>query len=369
MLGATNLSEWANIRSTSSTSGWSAVGGLTRNPWALDRSAGGSSSGSGAALAAGLAPLAIGTETDGSITCPASLNGCVGLKPTVGVLPTRGIVPISASQDTPGPMARSVRDAALLLDAMLGSAAYGAACGSRGLEGARIAVADGWRSGHQATDAAFDTALATLREHGAEATDVEVTTSEAVGEDELTVLLVELREDMDAYLAARAGAGPRSLAEVVAFNVAHADRELQHFGQELLEQALTLPGRDSGLYRDARRRCLAWAAEGCLAPALPADGGPDVIVAPAFAPAWRSVLETGDASIGGGLASAAPSIAGWPVLCLPMAVVDGLPVGMALIGRPHDEARLLAVAHAVEEALGLAAAGALAPAWRATADG
>jgi amidase len=350
VLGATNLSEWANIRSPRSSSGWSAVGGLTRNPWSLERSAGGSSSGSGAALAARFAPLAIGTETDGSITCPASLNGCVGLKPTVGLLPTVGVIPISGSQDAPGPMGHSVRDVALLFDALTGARSEpsleGAALGS-----VRIGVGQGWRSGHAATDALFDEALAAIRAIGVSLHDVLVEpVPEVVGEAELQVLLVELREDLDAYLAGRAGDGVRSLADVVRFDEEHADRELLHFGHEYFEQALDTAGRASDDYREARAACLRWALDEQLVPAF-ADA--DVVAAPAYAPAWVTNLETGDESIGGGVASAAPSIAGWPVLCLPMGLADGLPVGLVLIARPHEEARLLAVGHAVEQALAI----------------
>ncbi len=360
VLGATNLSEWANLRSPLSSSGWSAVGGLTGNPWALDRSAGGSSSGSGAALAAGFAPLAIGTETDGSITCPSSLNGVVGLKPTLGLIPTAGVVPLAASQDSPGPMARTVADAALLLDALTGSSSYAAGIGSATLEDLRLGVAAAWPSGHPGTDALFGASMDALAAKGATLSVAEVTPVAGVGADELTVLLCELRDDLDAYLAARPGVGPRSLREVVDFNVTHADRELVHFGQEFLEQALATGGRDDDAYADARARCLQWAIDETLAPAL--EAGPEFLVAPAYGPAWKSNLAGGDA-FGGGLASPAPSIGGWPVLCQPMGLVAGLPVGLVLIGRPRSEARLLAAAHAIETALDVRADTAWRPAW------
>ncbi len=369
VLGATNLSEWANIRSTRSTSGWSAVGGLTGNPWALDRSAGGSSSGSAAAVAGGLAPLAIGTETDGSITCPSSLNGCVGLKPTVGLLPTEGIVPISGSQDAPGPISRSVQDAALLLDALTGAMQYGDACGSVVLRDVRLGVAEAWLSGHAATDALFSETLETLREHGTALSTATLQPPETFGPDELVVLLAELKSDLDAYLAARPGSGPSSLAEVVAFNREHSSIELAHFGQEHFEAALLSGGRAAPEYVAARARNLDQARRECLEPALAGSDAPELLIAPAFAPAWKSDLVNGDRSIGGGLASAAPSIAGWPVLCLPMGLVDGLPVGLVLIGPPNSEARLLAIGHAVEEAIGLGRAGALTPTWSRPARG
>ena len=359
VLGSTNLSEWANIRSSRSTSGWSAVGGLTGNPWALDRSAGGSSSGSGAAVAGGLTPLAIGTETDGSITCPSSLNGCVGLKPTVGLLPTDGIVPISGSQDAPGPMARTVRDAALLLDALAGTTGYAEACGTISLDEITLGLAENWLSGHPATDALFAATVELLRGHGATVPTVDVPPPGTFGEDEFVVLLAELQSDLDAYLAARPGVGPASLADVVAFNREHAAAELAHFGQEHFEQALTSGGRSAPAYAVARARNLEQVLRDCLEPIFAGPDAPDLLIAPAYAPAWKSDLVNGDASIGGGLASAAPSIAGWPVLCIPMGLVGGLPVGLVLIGQASSEAKLLAVGHAVESALGLREAGML----------
>ena len=353
ILGATNLSEWANMRSPHSSSGWSGVGGLVGNPWALDRSAGGSSSGSGAAVAAGLAPFAIGTETDGSITCPSSLNGVTGLKPTVGLVSTAGVVPLSASQDAPGPMARRVRDVALLLDALTGSTQYAAAPGSRALRDVRFGVARGWQSQHAGTDARFEEVLATLADGGAVLGDVTVEPAGAAGQSELVVLLCELKDGRDRYLAARPGDGARSLADVIAFDVEHADLELTHFGHEFLEMAASTAGLDEEGYAEARAECLAWAVGQMLEPAFAGEVAPDVLIAPAYAPAWKSDLRTGDRFTGGGVASAAPSLAGWPVLCLPMGLVAGLPVGLVLIGQPHTEALLLAAGQAVEEALGV----------------
>jgi len=361
VLGATNLSEWANMRSPHSTSGWSAVGGLTGNPWQLDRSAGGSSSGSGAAVAAGLAPLAIGTETDGSITCPSSLNGCVGLKPTVGVISTDGVVPLSGSQDSPGPMARSVHDCALLLSALTGDPDYAAAPGSVAPGELRLGVATGWLSGHPATDALFRDVLTTIEGAGTTLSQADVTPVAGTGAAELTVLVCELEEDLGGYLAARGGTGPTSLDELVAFNTEHADLELAHFGQEFLEMAASSEGRDDPAYAEARARCLQWALDETLEPNFDGTDTPEFLVAPAYAPAWKSDLRGGDHFLGGGLASAAPSIAGWPVLCLPMGLVDGLPVGLVLVGRPHSEARLLAAGHALEVLLDLRES--LHPTW------
>ncbi len=361
VLGSTNLSEWANMRSPHSTSGWSGVGGLTGNPWALDRSAGGSSSGSGAAVAAGLAPFAVGTETDGSITCPSSLNGVVGLKPTVGLVSTEGVVPLAASQDAPGPIARSVRDAALLLDAMTGSTRYAAAPGSRSPGGLRLGVADGWKSGHEGTDTLFAEVLGRLEAAGSTLLPVTVEPAGAAGQQELVVLLCELKDGLDRYLAGRPGDGVRSLADVVAFDEEHADLELAHFGHEFLVAAAESGGLADPEYASARAACLAWAVEQMLEPAFAGDPGPDVLVAPAYAPAWKSDLAAGDHFLGGGVASTAPSLAGWPVLALPMGLVRGLPVGLVLVGRPHSEALLLAAGHAVEQVIGVA--GALVPSW------
>ena len=225
------------------------AGGLTRNPWDGNRSAGGSSSGSAAALAAGLTPLALGTETDGSIVCPASYNGVVGLKPTVGLLPQEGIVPIAHSQDTAGPMARSVREVATLLDALIGSGQHGAACDDeRGVRDVRVGVVRRYFGHHPATDAAADHALALLAAAGAVLVDpVKITpmpTYDDGGSDELTVLLYEFKHDLNGYLAARPDGTPRTIEEVIAFNRAHADAELAWFGQEFLEQAAELPGLD-----------------------------------------------------------------------------------------------------------------------------
>ena len=361
VLAVTNLSEWANLRSTRSTSGWSALGGLTGNPWALDRSAGGSSSGSGAAVAAGLAPLAIGTETDGSITCPSSLNGITGLKPTLGLVPTSGIVPISASQDMPGPMARSVRDVALLLDALMGTEAYASAIGSLAADDITLGVANAWLSGHIATDDVFLGATQALFDGGVTLVTSELTHTSEYEDNELVVLVGEMLDDMNAYLGDRFGTGAPALSDIVEFNRENADTELVFFGQELLEMALTSGGRAGERYDEARRVCLEWAVTKNLQAAFDADDDIDLLIAPAYCPAWKSDLTNGDHFAGGGLASPAPSIAGWPVLCLPMGFVDGLPVGLTLIGRPNSEATLVAAGHVVEQILGLRADGALRP--------
>jgi amidase len=229
--------------------------------------------------------------------------------------------------------------------------------------GLRLGVAAGWLSGHPGTDAVFASALGSLEAAGAVLGESSVTPVAGVGADELTVLIGDLKDDLEVYLAARPGVGVRSVAEVVEFNRAHADAELAHFGQEFLEAALESGGQGAEAYAEARARCLAWAVDEVLQPAFDGEGAPEFLVAPAYAPAWKSDLAAGDHFLGGGLASAAPSIAGWPVLCLPMGLVAGLPVGLVLIGRPHSEARLLAAGHTIERLLGLRARGALTPTW------
>jgi len=358
VLAATNLSEWANIRSPRSTSGWSAVGGLTVNPYRLDRSAGGSSSGSGAAVAAGLSPLAVGTETDGSITCPASLNGLAGIKPTVGAIPKDGVVPISQSQDSPGPMARSVEDVALLYEVLADTHDVVARVAA-GANGLRIGAATTLVTNHPGTDALFAKAITSLERAGATVRDVAFpTTPDEVDEDELTVLLCELSDDLSAYLVGRAGTGPRSLAEVIAHEKAHADVELAHFGHEFFERSVASGGRRSDAYAPARARNLAWATSTCLGPALATV---DLVVAPSYGPAWKNDLTLGGHPAAYSGICSAPSIAGWPIATVPMGLVEGLPVGLSLVGRPGTEPVLLAAAAGVERELGLLEDGALTP--------
>jgi amidase len=345
VVGTANLSEWSNIRSARSTSGWSAVGGLCGNPWALDRSPGGSSSGSGAALAAGLTVLAVGSETDGSITCPASLNGVVGIKPAVGAVPREGTVPVSTSQDSPGPMARTTDDAALLFEVLTGSSGVRDRARA-GVEGLRVGVARTWRTSHPATDARVDEIVEHLRGAGATVTDVEAPGPDAtVLADEFTVMLCELVDAMRAYLPTRGPDGPQDLAEVVGHEKAYAEVELAHFGHDFFEQALEMEGTGSDRYREARQRNLAWALETCLEPAL---AGVDVLVAPTYGPAWKSDLVLGGHPAAASPVTTAPSIAGWPIATAPMAPVEGLPVGLGAVGRPGSEPLLLAVCRTVE---------------------
>jgi amidase len=359
VMGTTNLSEWANARSDHSTGGWSAVGGLTANPWALDRNAGGSSSGAGAALAAGLAPLAVGTETDGSITLPASVNGVAGLKPAVGAVPTAGLVPVSASQDSPGPMGRTVLDVALLHQTLVGGAGVVERVRAD-VTGVTVGVARTWRTGHPATDDLFDRTVALLSGAGVILTEVApAVAGDQVEADELTVLLCELVDGLAAYLPTR-GPGPASLAEVVAWNEEHASEELAHFGQDLFLRALDLGGTTAPAYRPARERTLAWALATCLEPAM---AGVQVLAAPPYGPAWKSDLVVGGHPVAASGVTTAAAIAGWPLATVPMGLVGGLPVGLSLVGRPGREEVLLAVARAVEDVVGLAGETGLTPTW------
>jgi amidase len=349
ILGTTNLSEWANIRSERSTSGWSATGGLVGNPWALDRSAGGSSSGSGAALAAGLVPMAVGTETDGSIVCPASVNGVVGLKPTVGTVPTAGVVPISASQDSPGPMGRTVDDVARLF-AVLGDTSPTHRSGAP----LRIVHATSWRTDHPATDALVEERLDAMRAagHPVEAREVSTPGTDVVN-DEFKVMLAELVDDLGAYLADRPGGGVRSLSDVVTFEQSRPEIELPYFGNELFTQALGTGGRLGEDYADCRARNLEWAVSSCLEPGL---DDADVLVAPAYGPAWKSDLAVG--GHGGAVSSwvtTPAAIAGWPIMSVPIGLVQGLPIGLALVGRPGEEWTLLEAARIVEAVVGTTA--------------
>ena len=360
VLGKANLSEWANIRSNNSTSGWSAVGGLVKNPHALDRNACGSSSGSGAAVAAGLAWAAIGTETDGSITCPASVNGVVGFKPTVGLVARTHVVPISEAQDTAGPMARSVADAALLLSALAGTdagdpasadanrqrRAYLNDLSAASLQGVRIGVMRNQVGSRADVSGLFDQALADLERAGAVLVDIEFTPNPEMYRDEFEVLLYELRVGMDAYLASLPGPDlPRSLEQLVVFNKANADRELRWFGQELFELALTKT--DGSAYRAALVNSRMLARESGIDKLL-ADHEVRFLIAPTTGPAWPSDLVLGDNFSGGIGAGSLAAIAGYPHLTVPMGAVEGLPVGLSFVGTRWDDACILQAGHVYE---------------------
>jgi amidase len=363
ILGKTNLSEWANIRSSHSISGWSAVGGQTRNPWALDRNACGSSSGSGAAVAAGLVRFAIGTETDGSVTCPAAINGIVGLKPTVGLVSRTHIVPISHSQDTAGPMTPSVREAAELLSVIAGSDPkdpttadadrhkidYAARLDAGSLKGKRIGVMR-FASGF-GTDAAFETALAILRKQGAVLVDIKKFDDKAIGPNEFKVLLAELKAGLAKYLKDSPAPIPvRSLADVIAFDKAHAHEEMSLFGQDVFEKAEKTKGLNDPAYKKARE--ISFQAAGPMGiDRLLKQYRVVALIGPTMPPSWKIDAVNGDQMAGGG-AGTLPAVAGYPHLTVPMGLVKGLPVGLSFIGPKWSEARLLSLGYAYEQARG-----------------
>ena len=363
ILGKTNLSEWANIRSDYSISGWSSAGGQVRNPHALNRTPCGSSSGSGAAVAAGMVDAAIGTETDGSITCPAAINGIVGLKPTVGLVSRTHVVPISHSQDMPGPMTKDVRTAALVLGAIAGSdpadpqtaaadahrTDYLKALDANALSGARIGVmrfTTGWSP---ATDPVFEAALAVLKAKGAVLVDVEAPKDRrAIGPLELQVLLSELKADLNAYLATTpASVTSRSLADVIAFNTAHAERVLGLFGQDTFIKAQATKGLDDKTYIAARAQSLKLAKDAL--DAMLAKNNVAALVGITASPAWPIDAVLGDQSPGGGAGGLA-AVSGYPHLTVPMGAVQGLPVGLSFIGPAWTEAQLLGFGYAYEQA-------------------
>lgn len=362
ILGKTNLSEWANIRSTGSTSGWSAMGGLTKNPYVLDRSACGSSAGSGVAVAANLAAAALGTETDGSVVCPSALNGVVGLKPTVGLVSRTHIVPISHSQDTAGPMTRSVADAAIMLSVMAGSDPadpataeadkrrrdYTKALDPEALKGKRVGVMRFLTGYHAATDAVFDKALSELEAAGAVLVDIsEGPDSAAIEGKELNVLLTELKAGLNAYLATTPEAvKARTLEALIAFNLDHKREEMPFFAQELFVMAQATKGLDDAEYVKGRDDNLRLAGPKGI-DAMLKKHKVDVLVAPTMHPAWTIDLVIGDHFLGA--ASTLAAVAGYPHLTVPMGFVYGLPVGLSFVGPAYSEYELLALGYAYEQ--------------------
>ena len=361
ILGKTNLSQWANIRSNDSVSGWSSVGGLVKNPYALDRNACGSSSGSGAAAAASLAAATIGTETDGSIICPSSINGLVGFKPTLGLVSRTHVIPISHSQDTAGPMARSVTDAALLLTALAGSdpadpataeadkrkTDYAAGLSPDYLKGVRIGVLIDRRGGNARVQAAFAQALEKLKAAGAELVEIadSRTGLEGLGEAEFKVLMVELKADLNAYLATTPPqVTARTLKDVIAFNTANAETELAWFDQSLFDLAESQKGLDDPEYREALAKSKRLAgAEGI--DKLLKTHNVRFLVGPSTAPAWVSDLVNGDHSIGPSQ-SQLPAVAGYPHITVPMGLVAGLPVGLSIIGSQWQDHEVIKAGYA-----------------------
>ena len=365
ILGKTNLSEWANIRSTQSSSGWSARGGQCSNPYALDRNPCGSSSGTGAAIAASFAAVGIGTETDGSIVCPSSACSLVGVKPTLGLIDGAGIIPIAHSQDTAGPMARTVADAAVLLGALTGrdfSASLDPAGG--GLRGARIGVARKKFFGYSPeADALVETAIDVLRRQGAVIVDpADIPHAGEYDDSELTVLLYELKADLAAYLAVWApGANVKTLADVIAFNEANKATEMPYFGQELFLQAQAKGPLTDQVYRDALAKDQRLSRTEGLDVVFARDSL-DAIVAPTGSPPWPTDLVNGDHFLG---ASSTPAaVAGYPNINVPVGYSFGLPVGMSFIGRANSEATLLRLAYSYEQAAKPRKAPRFLPQWR-----
>jgi amidase len=301
--------------------------------------------------------MAVGTETDGSITCPASLNGVVGIKPTVGSIPTSGIVPISSSQDTPGPMARTVDDAEKMLAVLMDDASLLQRSRSVDVSALTLGVVDAWRTGHHETDALFDQSLSLITGLiKTVSTSAMPATPDDVHHDEFTVLVHELRSDLDAYLQSRSHNGsPSSVQDVVAFNLAHADRELEYFGQEIFEMAAASEGRLAEEYVLARQRNLEW-THSTMDVALSQH---DVLIAPAYMPAWKTDFATGHPPSGGAVSTPA-AIAGLPILTLPIGLVTGLPVALSLVGAKNSEPMLIALAKVVEKVVAVAHD----PAWR-----
>jgi amidase len=364
ILGKTNLSEWANFRSNRSSSGWSGRGGQTRNPYALDRNPCGSSSGSGAAIAAGLAAVAVGTETDGSIVCPSSANGLVGVKPTVGLVSRSGIIPISASQDTAGPMARTVADAAALLTVLAGydprdpataplkdrqPVDYSHFLDTNSLAGVRIGVMRHYAGFHEKVDAVFEQALAVLRARGAVLVDpVDVPNADKLDADEQVVLQFEFKDGLNRYLGTRQGPGPRTLADLIHFNEQQSSTEMPYFGQELFIQSNNRGALTDPRYVEAHERARRLAGPQGIDAAL-ANDHLDVLVAPTMGPAWTTDLVNGDHFLGGGV-STLPAVAGYPHITVPMGAVDGLPVGLSFVGPAWSEGKLISYAYAYEQA-------------------
>jgi amidase len=363
ILGKTNLSEWANFRSTRSSSGWSGRGGQTRNPYVLDRSPCGSSAGSGTAIAANLAAVAVGTETDGSIVCPATTNGMVGIKPTLGLVSRSGIIPIAASQDTAGPMARTVRDAAVLLSALAGEdpsdtptilsrgrskADYSEFVSSGDLRGVRLGAARNQFGSHERVLKAMDEGIAALRGLGAEVIDMELPNAGKYDDSEFEVLLWEFKDGLNRYLAARGmPAGTRTLEELIAWNVANRERELQYFGQEIFERAQKKTALTDKEYKKALASNQLLSREKGIDEAL-RKNKLDALIASTGGPSWPTDLVCGDHYTGG--FSTASAVAGYPHVTVPAGSIFGLPVGISFFSTAWSEPMLIRIASAYEHA-------------------
>lgn len=364
VLGKTNLSEWANFRSSKSSSGWSGRGGQCRNPFALDRNPCGSSSGSGAAVSANLAVMSIGTETDGSIVCPSSANGVVGIKPTLGLVSRSGIIPIAHSQDTAGPMCRTVSDAAALLTALLGvdprDTVTGASAGRgadytryldrEGLKGARVGIGRKFFGRDARVDRIMEDVIAAMKEAGAVMIDgCDLSPGSEYAESEYEVLLYEFKADLNAFLATvDPSLGVRSLDDVIRFNEENRATSMPYFGQEIFLAAQKKGGLDAKEYRDALEKNLKASRQDGIDRALAKDKL-DAIVAPTGGPAWLIDLVNGD-SFSGVSSSQPPAVSGYPAITVPAGFISGLPVGMTLMGAAWSEGALIKYAYAFEQA-------------------
>jgi amidase len=361
ILGKTNLSEWANFRSSRSTSGWSSRGGQTKNPYVLDRNPCGSSSGTGTAIAASLASIGVGTETDGSILCPSAVSGLVGLKPTVGLVSRHGIIPISETQDTAGPMARSVADAALLLSALAAvdpsdpatasaegriPTAYAPLAGDA-LKGARLGLLRQATGYHPDVDGTFNKTVDVIKSLGAEVVDITIPAYDSWNDPELEVLLYEFKDGLNKYLKA-SGSPHASLEALIAFNKTHADTVMPYFAQELFERAQAKGPLTDSAYLKAREDAIRLAGREGLLAALERDKL-DAVIAPSLSPAWITDHLLGDRFMGAGFSMAA--IARTPSITVPMGDASGLPLGLTIMGRAFAERDILSLAYAVEQAL------------------
>ena len=364
ILGKTNLSEWANFRSTRSTSGWSGRGGQTRNPYALDRNPCGSSSGSAVAVSANLCAAAIGTETNGSIICPSSINGIVGIKPTVGLIGRSGIIPIAHSQDTAGPMARTVRDAAVLLSVLTGldgrddttkqsagrtASDYTRFLDPRGMDGARIGVARNYLGFHASVDRLMEDAIEVMKGLGAVVIDpADVESRGQYGGSGLEVLLYEFKAGLNTYLPSlQDGVAVRSLQELIRFNETNRDSEMPYFGQEILQMAQERGDLSSPEYRRALRKVRRLSRDDGIDATL-GKHRLDAIIAPSGGPAWLTDWINGDPSSGGSSSPAAR--AGYPNVTVPMGFVHSLPVGISFFSKAYSEPLLIKLAYAFEQA-------------------
>lgn len=363
LLGKTNLSEWANFRSTNSSSGWSGRGGQVRNPFCLDRSPCGSSSGTGAAVSGNLCTIGIGTETNGSIVCPSGINGVVGIKPTLGMWSRQGIIPIAHSQDTAGPMARNVSDAALLLGALAEFdpndaethleqgeiySDYASFLKSDGLNGKRIGIASQMIPSHEKVKEVMKNAVQAIKKNGAELVeDLEFETNRKWGQPSYEVLLYEFKADLNNYLQAHPSAPRKSLKELIEFNNANADKEMPWFGQEIFEEAQQKGDLNSEEYLQALEDSKRYAGKEGI-DALMDEHNLDALIAPTNGPSWSIDWINGDSFTGGSSSPAA--ISGYPNITVPMGFVEGLPIGLSFFGRAWSEPVLLEIAYAFEQA-------------------